>query len=190
MGKVVTGLSISLDGSSPDRTTVLAIRSATAAEGCLTGGAPGVRRWGPTIASSHRSAVVPSSRTCSTVERSSPVVAPSTSLRDGEAIIRSGHVLLAHPRPTGAMGRPRHRRNSCHRRHREHSGTGAGGGRRPDHRSLRAGLLDEIQLNLVPTLLGGGVELFAGLSGERFDLECTSAVPSDEVTHLAYRVIR
>jgi dihydrofolate reductase len=52
---------------------------------------------------------------------------------------------------------------------------------------LRAGLLDEIHLNLVPVLLGGGVRLFAD---DRVALECTRVVESDGVTHLRYRVVR
>jgi dihydrofolate reductase len=55
---------------------------------------------------------------------------------------------------------------------------------------LRAGLLDEIHVDLVPVLLGGGVRLFANLEGRRFDLECTRVVRSDGVTHLRYRVVR
>jgi dihydrofolate reductase len=55
---------------------------------------------------------------------------------------------------------------------------------------LRAGLLDEIHLNLVPVLLGGGVALFANLDGFRFDLVCDRVVESDGVTHLAYTVRR
>jgi dihydrofolate reductase len=55
---------------------------------------------------------------------------------------------------------------------------------------LNAGLLDEIHLNLVPVLLGGGVRLFANLDGRRFGLECTRLVESDGVTHLRYRVVK
>jgi dihydrofolate reductase len=55
---------------------------------------------------------------------------------------------------------------------------------------LRAGLLDEIYLNLVPVLLGDGVRLFANLEDRQFDLECTRVVQSDGVTHLSYRVVK
>lgn len=54
---------------------------------------------------------------------------------------------------------------------------------------LREGLLDEIHIDLVPVLLGGGVPLFAGL-GDPVDLECARVVESDGVTHLRYRVLR
>ena len=55
---------------------------------------------------------------------------------------------------------------------------------------LNAGLLDEIHIDLVPVLLGGGVRLFGGLEERRRDLECTRVVESDGVTHLRYRVSR
>jgi dihydrofolate reductase len=55
---------------------------------------------------------------------------------------------------------------------------------------LKAELLDEIHIHLVPMLLGEGVRLFDNLEGHRFDLECTRVVESDGVTHLRYRVVR
>jgi dihydrofolate reductase len=55
---------------------------------------------------------------------------------------------------------------------------------------LEAGLLDEIHVNLVPVLLGGGVRLFANLGDRQFDLDCTRLVESDGVTHLRYRVVK
>jgi dihydrofolate reductase len=54
---------------------------------------------------------------------------------------------------------------------------------------LRAGLVDEIHLNLVPVLLGDGVRLFANLDDCQFDLECTRVIESDGVTHLRYQVV-
>jgi dihydrofolate reductase len=54
---------------------------------------------------------------------------------------------------------------------------------------LKAGLLDEIHLDLVPVLLGSGVRLFANLEGCSFDLETIRVVESDRVTHLSYRVL-
>jgi dihydrofolate reductase len=55
---------------------------------------------------------------------------------------------------------------------------------------LKAGLLDEIHLNLVPILLGDGVRLFANLEDRHFHLQCIRVVESDGVTHLGYRVVR
>jgi dihydrofolate reductase len=55
---------------------------------------------------------------------------------------------------------------------------------------LMAGLLDEIRLNVVPVLLGGGVRLLDTYGGPQFDLEPTLVVESDDVTDLRYRVSR
>jgi dihydrofolate reductase len=55
---------------------------------------------------------------------------------------------------------------------------------------LRAGLLDEIIINLVPVLLGDGVRLFeAGDSGD-YELVIDSDIAAPGVTHLTYRVVR
>jgi dihydrofolate reductase len=55
--------------------------------------------------------------------------------------------------------------------------------------SLRAGLLDEIQVALVPLLLGGGVRLFDHIGGP-VRLETIRVVDSPGVTHLSYRVTK
>lgn len=55
---------------------------------------------------------------------------------------------------------------------------------------LKAGLLDEIGIDLVPVLLGSGVRLFEHLGIEPVELECTSVVAAPGVTHLRYRVVR
>jgi dihydrofolate reductase len=55
---------------------------------------------------------------------------------------------------------------------------------------LRAGLLDETQIHLVPFLLGGGVRLFDRLEPEPVQLEKTRVIDSPGVTHLRYRVAR
>jgi dihydrofolate reductase len=56
---------------------------------------------------------------------------------------------------------------------------------------LRAGLLDEIQLHLVPVLLGGGVRLFEHLGAEKsLKLEKVQVVDAPGVTHLRYRVVK
>jgi dihydrofolate reductase len=53
---------------------------------------------------------------------------------------------------------------------------------------LAAGLLDEIQIHVVPILLGGGVRLFGAGPGEQPTLELMRVVDSPAVTHLKYRV--
>jgi dihydrofolate reductase len=54
---------------------------------------------------------------------------------------------------------------------------------------LNAGLLDEIWVELVPVLLGGGTPFFDQLKGAPVELEGpTSVVEGIDVTHLRYRV--
>jgi len=55
---------------------------------------------------------------------------------------------------------------------------------------IKAGLLDEIQIHLVPILLGKGVRLFDELGKERIELQKISTLESSGVTHLKYRVIK
>lgn len=55
--------------------------------------------------------------------------------------------------------------------------------------ALQAGLLDEIEIDLVPILLGNGVRLFDYLGGP-IELEQTSAVVAKDVTHLRYTVVK
>lgn len=56
--------------------------------------------------------------------------------------------------------------------------------------ALRAGLLDEIEVDLVPVLLGRGIRLFEYLGVEPIKLERTVAVLAPDVTHLRFRVKR
>ena len=55
---------------------------------------------------------------------------------------------------------------------------------------IKAGLLDEIQIHLVPVLLGGGSRLFDHLGSERIELEQTRVIEGSGVTHLRYRVVK
>ena len=55
---------------------------------------------------------------------------------------------------------------------------------------IRAGLLDEIHLDLVPVLLGGGVRLFDHLGTGPIELESTRVVEGAGVTHLTFRVVK
>lgn len=55
---------------------------------------------------------------------------------------------------------------------------------------LRAGLLDEIQLHLVPILLGAGGRLFDHTGETSRELELTGVIQAPDVTHLRYRLPR
>ncbi len=55
---------------------------------------------------------------------------------------------------------------------------------------IKAGLLDEIIIDLAPVLLGKGVRLFDQLGATPIDLEQTKVVPATGVTHLIYRVVK
>jgi len=55
---------------------------------------------------------------------------------------------------------------------------------------LTAGLLDEIQIHLVPILLGDGVRLFDHPPDQQLELETTRVIESPTVTHLKFRVPR
>jgi dihydrofolate reductase len=50
---------------------------------------------------------------------------------------------------------------------------------------LRAGLLDEMEVHLVPVLLGEGRKLFAA---DRVELELIRALEAPGVIHLRYRI--
>jgi dihydrofolate reductase len=53
---------------------------------------------------------------------------------------------------------------------------------------LRAGLLDELEIHLVPVLLGGGRRLFDSLGAGHIELELVRRMSARDVTHLRYRV--
>ena len=60
----------------------------------------------------------------------------------------------------------------------------------PAQQLLRAGKLDEIQVSVVPLLLGGGVRLLDHFGPGPIALEQIRVVESEGVTHLRYRVLR
>jgi dihydrofolate reductase len=58
-------------------------------------------------------------------------------------------------------------------------------------RALEAGLLDELEIHLVPVLLGDGVRLFEHLGAHQRELERVRVLEGEDgVTHLHYRVRR
>ncbi|MCA1717178.1 MAG: dihydrofolate reductase family protein [Actinobacteria bacterium] len=54
---------------------------------------------------------------------------------------------------------------------------------------IKAGLLDEIHIDLVPVLLGKGIRLFEHLGPEPIELESTKVIEAPGVTHLTFRVV-
>ena len=56
--------------------------------------------------------------------------------------------------------------------------------------ALAAGVLDELEIHLVPVLFGQGRRLFDNLDPEQIELERTRILEGDGVTHLHYRVRR
>ena len=65
-----------------------------------------------------------------------------------------------------------------------------GGGADVARQYLAAGLVDELQLNVVPMVLGDGVRLFEDGAGAGLELEPALVVETPDVTHLRYRVGR
>ena len=54
---------------------------------------------------------------------------------------------------------------------------------------LAAGVVDEVELHVVPIIQGGGARLFEGI-GSELRLEQVRAVEAPEVAHLTYRVVK
>ncbi len=53
---------------------------------------------------------------------------------------------------------------------------------------LRAGLLDEMEIELIPVLLGQGRPLFGALGPDHIELDLLRALDAPGVMHLRYRV--
>ncbi len=64
------------------------------------------------------------------------------------------------------------------------------GGANAAQQYIKAGLLDEIQIHLVPVLLGDGIRLFDHLGTKHIVLEQMSVIESPGVTHLTFRVVK
>jgi dihydrofolate reductase len=64
-----------------------------------------------------------------------------------------------------------------------------GGGAQTGQQYLRAGLIDELGLHVVPQLLGGGERLFDNLDGADIRLEQVRVVATPDAAHLKYRVL-
>jgi dihydrofolate reductase len=64
-----------------------------------------------------------------------------------------------------------------------------GGGAKTINQYLAAGLLDELDLHVVPIILGGGARLFDGV-GSDTRLDVVRVIEAPGVTHLRYRIAR
>jgi dihydrofolate reductase len=65
-----------------------------------------------------------------------------------------------------------------------------GGGANTIQQFIKTGLLDELQVHIVPLLLGGGIRLLEHLGPEQIELERTRVIDSPAVTHLRFRLPR
>jgi dihydrofolate reductase len=64
------------------------------------------------------------------------------------------------------------------------------GGPTTGQQFVRAGLVDEIHLQLVPVFLGTGTRLFDHLGTDHIELERTAVIESPHVTHLRFHLVR
>jgi dihydrofolate reductase len=60
------------------------------------------------------------------------------------------------------------------------------GGARAAQQYLAAGLVDEMEINLVPTLLGSGERLFDNVGDKLHGLDLVRTVAAPKVTHLKF----
>jgi dihydrofolate reductase len=63
-----------------------------------------------------------------------------------------------------------------------------GGGANVAQQYLKAGLLDEMDIHVVPLLLGGGARLFDNTDGKQTAYDCVRVVNSPSVSHYKYRL--
>ena len=56
------------------------------------------------------------------------------------------------------------------------------------HQYLKAGLIDDIIVHIVPVLLGAGSRLFDDIGTAPIDMQIVRTIPSRAVTHIHYRV--
>jgi dihydrofolate reductase len=53
---------------------------------------------------------------------------------------------------------------------------------------IRAGLVDELSIHLVPVLFGGGTRMFEHLGGEHIQLETVEVIETPAATHMRFRI--
>ena len=64
------------------------------------------------------------------------------------------------------------------------------GGAQTGQQYLRAGLIDELSIHLVPVLFGAGTRMFEQLGDEHIELEVAQAIKTAAATHLRFRVLK
>jgi dihydrofolate reductase len=70
------------------------------------------------------------------------------------------------------------------------SGVMIGGGANVAQQYLRAGAVDELQLHLIPVILGDGGRLFDGGPAASVSLQPIEVTDTPRATHLTYKVVR
>ena len=63
------------------------------------------------------------------------------------------------------------------------------GGAEIGQQFIRAGLVDELSIHLVPILLGSGTRMCDGLAGVQIELERADGIEGQKATHLRFRVV-
>jgi dihydrofolate reductase len=64
------------------------------------------------------------------------------------------------------------------------------GGAEIGQQFIRAGLVDEISIHLVPVLFGSGTRMFENLGAEHIRLETSGVIETPEATHLRFRIVK
>lgn len=64
-----------------------------------------------------------------------------------------------------------------------------GGGADVAQQCLKAGLIDEMEIHVVPVLLGDGARLFDNIDGRQTAYDCVRVVASPSVSHFKYRLM-
>jgi dihydrofolate reductase len=64
------------------------------------------------------------------------------------------------------------------------------GGAKTGQQYLRAGLIDELSIHLVPVLFGAGTRMFEHLGSEHLPLEIADVVATAAATHFRFRVLK
>ena len=172
----------------------LATDSATAAPACTSGGsgADGARAQGrvngQVVAESLATGAIVAGR--GTFE---PAGGWGGDHHDGVPIWVLSRRDPGHRRERVAAGHLRQRRHEC-----DDSSEGGCGrqnvlvhGAATAQLALAAGVLDELELHVIPVLFGQGRRLFEGLAAEQIELERTRILEGEGgVTHMHYRVRR